>query len=123
MAKSGVSKKGKTLKFKYIFDNGYNAKYANGAYGGVTPRGEITINFYYERSPIPHDQIHNLTDDGRVGEIVETNPIDHTTTLVRVVETGIILNVQTAKDIIQWLQNKIDVIELVKQGKDGINSK
>ena len=31
------------LKFKYIFDNNYNPKYINGAYGGITPKGEIAL--------------------------------------------------------------------------------
>lgn len=37
------------INFKYKFSDAYNPVYVNGAYGGVNPRGEIVINFYFER--------------------------------------------------------------------------
>lgn len=44
-----MSDKKNELKFKYIFDDSYNPVYVNGAHGGVTPRGELVVNFYLER--------------------------------------------------------------------------
>ncbi len=38
-----------SFKFKYVFDDDYNPKYVNGAFGGVNPQGEINLNFYMER--------------------------------------------------------------------------
>ena len=44
------------VKFKYIFDPAYNPKYANGAFGNITPHGEVALNFYFERSALPYEQ-------------------------------------------------------------------
>ena len=104
-----------TVKFKYIFEHDYNPKYANGAYGGITTRGEISVNFYYERPALPHEQLHSIKSDGTVGELIEVQPSDNSTTLVRVVENGVILSKNTAKDIVRWLSEKIDLLEKAEE--------
>lgn len=38
------------VKFKYIFDPAYNPKYANGAFGNITPHGEVALNFYFKEA-------------------------------------------------------------------------
>ena len=35
----------KRVLFKYEFPETYNPVYANGAQGGLTPQGEIALNF------------------------------------------------------------------------------
>lgn len=113
-----------TIKYKYIFKDDYNTKYANGAYGGVTPRGEISVNFYCERQALPKEHIHSIDENGNLGEISKVDPPDNSSTFVRVVDQGIIINLQTAKDIVKWLQTKIDIIESInKQVKNGSNTK
>lgn len=100
----------RAIKFKYIFDNNYNPKYANGAYGGVSPKGEITINFYCERQAIPKSVKHDVID-GKLSESTETEPEDLQSSMVRFVDTGVILNINTAKEIVTWLNEKIELVE------------
>ena len=38
------------VKFKYIFDSAYNPKYTNGAFGNITPHGEVALNFYLKEA-------------------------------------------------------------------------
>lgn len=112
-----------SIKYKYIFKDDYNPRYANGAYGGLTSRGEISVNFFYERPALPKEQIHAI-ENGKIGELISNDPDDNAATLVRVIESGVILNIQTAKQVVDWLQAKISIIEkLKKQDKNGITSK
>ena len=43
------------IVFKYIFNYAYNPVYVNGAHGGLSPRGELVMNFYLERPPLPEE--------------------------------------------------------------------
>ncbi len=109
------------MKFKYIFDDDYNPKYANGAYGGLTPRGEIVVNFFFERTALPKSQTHEITEKGILGDEIDSDPKDLKRSIIRYVDTGIIVNPETAKIIIDWLQKKVETLEKLK--KDNIITK
>lgn len=106
------------IKFKYIFDDGYNPKYVNGAYGGVSPMGEIIVNFYLERIPLPKEDIHELYPNGQIGLIKERKPDDFNNIMIRYIQNGIVLSLEQAKSIHAWLGNTIleaEKIETLKQ--------
>lgn len=105
----------KKLTFKYKFAKDYNPKYVNGAYGGIGPRGEFIINFYLERLPVPHSDIHTITEDGQLSDLKDRSPKDLESTLIRFVDTGVVLNMETAKKIHQWLGAQINQLEGTKE--------
>lgn len=105
------------VNFKYKFSEVYNPVYINGAYGGIGPRGELEVNFYLERQPIPYTEVHPIDKDGKLGARVAIKPEDHTDTIIRFVTTGIVMNLETAKTIHQWLGNNIKKLESAKEGK------
>ena len=47
-----------TLKFEYEKSEQFRTVFADGAIGGVTPRGYVHVAFYSERSPIPKVVVH-----------------------------------------------------------------
>ncbi|MCH7413209.1 DUF3467 domain-containing protein [Belliella sp. R4-6] len=97
---------------KYIFKDDYNPKYVNGAFGGLGPQGEFIINFYFERVPLPNSQTFEIIDGNSVQEIEnERKPLDHEQSLVRVVENGIIMDYQHAKEIHRWLGEHLKTFE------------
>lgn len=101
-----------SFKIKYIFQDDYNPIYINGAYGGVMPSGEIVANFYFERHPLPNSE--TWTQDKQ-----DLEPRDLASSAVRVIETGIIMSPQTARQIVKWLQEKIHLTEAINsQGED-----
>lgn len=101
-----------SFKIKYIFQDDYNPIYINGAYGGVTPSGEIVANFYFERHPLPNSE--TWTQDKQ-----DLEPKDLANSAVRVVETGIIISPKTARNIAEWLLEKIRLAEVINsQGED-----
>lgn len=95
-----------SFKMKYIFQNDYNPIYINGAYGGVTPSGEIVASFYFERHPLPNSETW-LQDKA------EVDPKDLASSAVRVVESGIIVSPRTAKILAEWLLEKVRLAEVM----------
>lgn len=115
------NKKGQKIKYKYIFSKDYNPIYVNGAYGGVTPKGEIMASFYLERFGIPFSHTYMVDEEGKLGERpIQTNPDDLEKSLVRFVQSGIVLNYRDARIIHKWLGEKI--VELGKLMKLQENS-
>lgn len=106
------------VKCKYIFKDNYNPKYVNGAFGGLSPRGEIIINFYFERNAIPNSQTYTIKENSIAEEIVEERePKDHFNSKVRVIENGIVLDYKNAKEIHRWLGEQIEVIENLNENE------
>ncbi len=100
--KTPESKDCSSIKIRYIFRNDYNPVYANGAYGGITPSGEIVANFYFERHPLPKSEI--LRPDGHNYE-----PSDLANSSVRFIDTGVIMSPETARNLAKWLEKQADM--------------
>lgn len=111
--------KGEEVNFKYKFAEDYNPIYSNGAYGGVSPRGEIVINFYLERNPIPHTETVEINSKGEFVGKPKLDPENHDKNVIRYVSTGIIMNLESAKALHQWLGEHIEYLEMDKKKEEG----
>ena len=105
------------ITFKYKYPEDYNPLYVNGAYGGINVQGEIVANFYFERIPMPKTITHELKSDGNLGEILSTGPEDLSKSVVRYVQSGIVINLEVAKQIHTWLGKQIELRESQNQKK------
>jgi hypothetical protein len=103
------------LNFIYKFPEDYNPKYVNGAYGGISPSGEIVANFYLERIPIPYKVVQEIKKDGSLGDEVGTEPESHGRNLIRFVETGVVFDLRHAKEFHLWLGTKISELEQITE--------
>lgn len=101
------------VSFRYIFKDDYTPVYANGAYGGVTAHGEIVANFYLERHALPLKELVEVN-----GSRVQPDGCDRN--YVRVVETGVVLSLETAKSISAWLDDKIKQAENIQNNKSNV---
>lgn len=102
------------IKCKYIFADDYNPVYINGAQGGINPLGEILINFYLERHPIPISQTYSVVGNSIGPEKEdEVEPNDLKNSFVRFITNGVIMNYQTAKEIHKWLGKHIETLEQI----------
>jgi len=99
------------IEFKYVFDDAYNPVYANGAVGGVSPKGEVSINFYVERPAVPRTQIYQLAADGKIGPEIAREPSHEHPFAIRFVTAGVTLSLESAKAIHAWLGNQIRTLE------------
>lgn len=84
--------------------------HVDGAYGGLTPRGLINLNFYAERAPIPRSSEFEITAENTLGKSLGDSE-DSKTGILREYEFGIYMDIAVAKAIITLLTNKISEYE------------
>ena len=107
------------VEIKYTRPDNYRPVYVNGAYGGINPQGQLVVNFYFENQPFLESQTFEVTEEGRLGQEVERNPDSDIPQINRDISTGVILDLESAKRISQWLNEKIKQLELMKGEKNG----
>jgi len=109
------------IEFKYIFEDNYSPKYVNGVYGGVGPQGEIIMNFFLERQPIPRDEFYRIPETNQDPETNQelikdgTNPEDIRNLFIRHIQSGILFDIQHAKIFQKWLTSVIDQHEKLRE--------
>lgn len=106
-----MSNKKPELTFKYVFNYGYNPSYVNGAQGGFSPRGEMVINFYLERQPLPDAITHEITPEGSIGRETSVDPKDLASSMVRFIDTGVVMSYENAKVFHAWMGDKLREVE------------
>ena len=98
------------ITFKYIFAKDYNPKFITGAYGGITPNGHIVVNFFFERHPLPTTQTNKVVE-GKLTEIINEEPEDLRTSMIRFIDTGITIDLKGAKAVNKFLSEHINTLE------------
>lgn len=84
----------------------YRHVQVNGAYGGPTPSGDVFMAVYSDRLHFPDSGIIEINDEGE--SLPET--IEAKRGLVREVEVGITMSLETAKALQIWLEAKIKML-------------
>lgn len=102
-----------TLTFHYMKSPTFRVVRADGVVGNISPRGDVFLCFYNERFALPDRVTHEINEIGVLGEQVSAET--KSPGVVRELETGFTLDLQTARSMILWLS------EIVAQG-DKVNS-
>lgn len=102
-----------TVPFHYIKSNDFRVLHADGAIGNVTPSGLIFVGFYSERAALPQMLVHELTETGQIGNEVQDRRVGKKG-IVREIETGAIMSVETASSLIAWLQERVDLVKKLR---------
>lgn len=85
--------------------------HVDGAFGGLTPKGLLNINFYAERFPIPKSITLNLSDKSTI------DSDDSKSGIIREFEFGVYMDLNVAKQISDFLINKISEFDQLTQLK------
>lgn len=99
------------INFKYVFNYGYNPSYVNGAQGGFSPRGEMVINFFLERQALPDTITHEITAEGAIGRQTGCEPENLDSSLVRFIDTGVVMSYENARVFHAWLGDKLSELD------------
>jgi hypothetical protein len=83
--------------------------------GGVSPSGEIVVNFYFERHPLPKSDTYQLTHEGQIGDLTMRDPEDLNNLVIRYIQNGVVLSLDHAKEIYAWLGTKINEAQEIEQ--------
>jgi len=93
------------IGFDFIKSNLFRVIHADGAYGGISPNGAIHMALYNERSPIPRHTAHRLENNQLGAELREKREVR--SSFVREVEVDVIMDVNVATALHQWLGEKL----------------
>jgi hypothetical protein len=117
-----MSAKKPEITFKYIFNYGYNPTYVNGAQGGFSPRGEMVIHFYLERQPLPESISHEITAEGAIGREIGVEPEDLAGSMVRFIDSGVVMSYENARVFHGWLGDKLREMEELHKVRNAFES-
>ena len=109
------------LTFKYIYNYSYNPVYVNGAHGGLSPRGELVMNFYLERPPLPEEVRHEINPNGTIGNVSGEEPKNLNSSLVRFIDNGVVMNFESARNLYFWLGERLQEMEAMEKAKAAMN--
>lgn len=84
---------------KYTNSENYRKIYANGVYGGLTPRGGLSVDFVIDDMEYPREEVYK-PKEGRVSE-----PI--TQDVIRERQATLFLDLENALSIASWLMGKV----------------
>jgi hypothetical protein len=103
------------VSFDYIKSNEFRVIHADGAHGGITPRGDaIQMAIYSERRPIPKRETYRLEN----GKLTDLQHVDLRDAFVREVEVELLLSTEVAKSLAAWLNEKVQAIESIQKKGD-----
>ena len=103
-----------SVPFHYIKSNLFRVIHTDGAVGNITPSGLIFVGLYSERAAIPQIMVHDVTESGQVGSERVSERVSKSG-IVREVEVGATMSVETAATLITWLQEKIDIVQKLRK--------
>jgi hypothetical protein len=92
------------VKFLFEYDPGYRVIAANGMWGGITPRGDMRLDFFVESLGVPDHVTHLITPDQHLGpELNRSQPEG----IVRRVQVGVLLSLDQGDSIADFIKQKI----------------
>lgn len=83
---------------------------AHGVWGGVNPHGEIEISFYHESDIPPDSSEQTIGPDGAPGP-ERPDRHDSSRHIARHIHTRILLNYNTARALLEWLDERIGELD------------
>ncbi|MBY5488678.1 hypothetical protein ELH49_20715 [Rhizobium ruizarguesonis] len=109
-----------TVDINYIKAAGYREISCDGILGGPTPSEKMWLAFYSERLPIPKLMRHSLQPGGGPDEWAldpKSPPVvlESRTGVVRNVEVGLYMSIDTAEQLRDWLTENIIRMKEVKR--------
>ena len=110
------------IPFHYIKSNFFRVIHADGAVGGVTPSGDIFFSLWSQRNPIPKLVVHELGEEGTLGEELLSER-ETRQGLVREVEIGVGMSPETARGLVEWLTKKLELIQKVEDTQQKVSTK
>lgn len=107
----GTAESSKNVKFIFRKADDYKLYYSNGAYGGLTPHGDIVCNFFFEYPSLPDVETADFVEGKVVPNETESKELE----IIRELQTGIIITPIEAKNLALWLLQKVKEYEEISR--------
>ena len=103
------------IRYEYKEEKDVSLSYTHGVWGGINPQGEIELNFYVESDKVPTFSERTIDAEGVFGpELAPYN--EDARTVVRNIHSKILVNYQTARALLEWLEEKVETLEAEEAG-------
>jgi hypothetical protein len=99
----------KTIPMHFLKTSGYRTFYIDGAFGGITPHGTLYAEFFLERLATPTKVVYKAQngEDGHVSLTELEGSREGKEGIIREIECGIVMNIDTARILSEWLLARI----------------
>lgn len=116
----GIDLEKMTISFDYIKGNYFRVIHVDGIFGGNAPHpGIIHMDIFSERWPIPKRSTNQFSPGIGIGNEILEERISRDA-VVREVEAHLVMNIEVATKIRDWLTNKIKkAVKKVETGPSG----
>jgi len=96
------------LVTNFIKSPDFRTDYVSGIFGGITPHAQISMVHFIERAVLPTKIEYSVEPStGSVNEIGRESKLG----IVREVQGSLIMDLHMAKSMVEWLNEKITLIE------------
>ena len=103
------------IRYEYEQQPDTRLQYAHGVWGGINSQGEVEMNFYTESDKMPTFSERIVSPDGSLGH--EMSPYDENLKVItRSIHTKLLMNYHTARAMLEWLQDKVEILEAEGEG-------
>jgi hypothetical protein len=101
-------------KFFFEYDPSYRLVGANGIWGGVTPRGDLRLDFFVESIGIPEHVTNLITPDGKLGPELGRTPERR---FSRRLLVGVLLSMEQAESVAEFIQERVQQFKKMQERK------
>ncbi len=105
-----------TIRFAYRSSEDYKPSYVNGVHGGLNAAGDVIAHFFTEQRSIDQEEVFNLLPNGEIGDPIITTSANEPIQVTRFIQTGLVMNLETAKQVSEWLDGQITALEEINKG-------
>lgn len=99
-----------TLKYQKL--DSYRNYLVGSVFGGITPQGKICIEICVDKYFLPSEISYEMNSDGTLGREISR---DQDQSLLKQIEAGLMLDLQVAKSLKEWLDTHIAEAEKIVQ--------
>ena len=103
-------------KIDIVFESApdYKIVSANGIWGGLTPKGDLKVDFFVESQafPPPGTHTYHTTAEGRAQERSETEKARQ---VVRRIQVGVIISPHHVESFAKWFAEKAQQIKITME--------
>jgi hypothetical protein len=102
------------IKVKFHIPDNHKSHFTTSVWGGIdTRKGLLEIHFLHDRPPLPKFSIDTIDENGK---LIKSMPDTSGYTVIRSVQTGVIMDIEAAKNLQKWLKDKLEVYDLQNKG-------
>ena len=89
------------VTFRYKISPNYAVYSIAGAHGGLNSQGDVVVNLFSERAPIPRRQTFRVNSSGKLDQ--PPLDVESETAIIRDVMFALAMEPETARSVGQWL--------------------